>query len=124
MWRLPRRTGGKQDSPGARYGRPAAGRDSTDPALDDQQGIADAQLFPSELMASRRSYQQFVVEIFRQGDPSMNQVLVPSLEVCHAGFDLTFPAGSHPDVSTFNFQLHVASFLVHLVCSVCLVCLV
>jgi hypothetical protein len=53
--------------------------------------------------------QLFVVEIFRQGDSPMNQILVPPLEVCHAGLNLTFPAGSHPDVSTFNFQLHAAS---------------
>jgi hypothetical protein len=29
--------------------------------------------------------QLFVVRIFCQGDPPMNQVLVPPLEVCHAG---------------------------------------
>jgi hypothetical protein len=54
--------------------------------------------------------QLFVVGIFREGDSSMDQIFMPLLKVCHAGFDLTFPAGSHPDVSTFNFQLHTASF--------------
>jgi hypothetical protein len=68
--------------------------------------------------------QLFVVEIFREGDSSMDQILMPLLEVCHAGLNLTFPAGSHLDVSTFNCQLHPVSCLVHLVCSVCLVSLV
>jgi hypothetical protein len=54
--------------------------------------------------------QLFVVKIFRERDSSMNKILVPPLEICHAGFNLTFPPGSHPDVSTFNFQFHVASF--------------
>ena len=66
----------------------------------------------------------FVVGIFRQGDPPMNQVLVPPLEVCHAGFNLSFPPRGHIDISTFNFQFHAAPVLVDSVCSVCLVCLV
>ena len=53
--------------------------------------------------------QLLVVKIFRECDSPMNQILVSPLEVCHAGFNLTFPAGSHPDVSTFNFQLHAVS---------------
>jgi hypothetical protein len=53
--------------------------------------------------------QLFVVEIFREGDSSMDQILMSQLEVCHAGLNLTFPAGSHPNVSTFNCQLHAAS---------------
>ena len=60
--------------------------------------------------------QFFVVGIFRQGDSPMNQVLVPPLEVCHAGFNLSFPPRGHIDISTFNFQFHVDSVLVHLVC--------
>jgi hypothetical protein len=78
---------------------------------DDDERLGDVGLF-------------FVVGIFRQGDSPMNQILVPPLEVCHAGFNLSFPPRSHIDISTFNFQIHAASVLVHLVYSVCLVCLV
>jgi hypothetical protein len=49
---------------------------------------------------------------------------VPPLEVCHAGFNLSFPPRGHIDISTFNFQFHAAPVLVDSVCSVCLVCLV
>jgi hypothetical protein len=41
----------------------------------------------------------------------MDQILMPLLEVCHAGLDFTLPAGSHPDVSALNLQLHAASKL-------------
>jgi hypothetical protein len=53
--------------------------------------------------------QLLVVKIFREGDSPMDQILMPLLEVCHTGFNLAFPPGSHPDVSTFNFQLHAVS---------------
>ena len=78
---------------------------------DDDERLGDVGLF-------------FVVGIFRQGDSPMDQILVSPLEVCHAGFNLSFPPRGHIDISTFNFQLHVAPVLVDLVCSVCLVSLV
>src|SRR5262249_11072911 len=53
--------------------------------------------------------QLFVVEILREGDSPMNQILVPSLEVCHAGLNFSFPPGGHLDISTFNSQLHADS---------------
>jgi hypothetical protein len=43
-----------------------------------------------------------VMGIFRQGDASMEEIVMPSLEIRHAGFNFLFPPLGHTDVAALD----------------------
>jgi hypothetical protein len=44
-----------------------------------------------------------VVAVFRQGDSSVDQILMALLEFPHAGFDFSLPSRGHLDMAAFDF---------------------